>query len=231
MKKLVIMPGGFHPWHAGHTALYNSAQTVFPSADVYVAATADTSNRPFPFKLKKTLAQAASVPANKFIQVKSPFRAEEITQLYDPNETQLIFVRSSKDMDQAPRPGGVKKNGEPSYLQPYKRTGLLPMTKHAYIAYLPVAQFGPGMTSATEIRGKWPAMTDRQKANLIRVIYPAAADNAAAVDKLVEILDSILSNNEVAETVIPVTQDAGPLTLTPQYSENNDYVEEKSIGL
>jgi hypothetical protein len=231
MKKLVIMPGGFHPWHAGHTALYNSAETVFPSADVYVAATADTSNRPFPFKLKKTLAQAAGVPANKFIQVKSPFRAEEITQLYDPNETQLIFVRSSKDMDQAPRPGGVKKNGEPSYLQPYKRTGLLPMTKHAYIAYLPVAQFGPGMTSATEIRGKWPAMTDRQKANLIRVIYPAAADNAAAVDKLVEILDSILSNNEVAETVIPVTQDAGPLTLTPQYSENNDYVEEKSIGL
>ena len=231
MKKLVIMPGGFHPWHAGHTALYNSAQTVFPSADVYVAATADTSNRPFPFKLKKTLAQAAGVPANKFIQVKSPFRAEEITQLYDPNETQLIFVRSSKDMDQAPRPGGVKKNGDPSYLQPYKRTGLLPMTKHAYIAYLPVAQFGPGMTSATEIRGKWPTMTDRQKTHLIRVIYPAAADNEAAVGKLVEILDSILSNNEVAETVIPVTQDAGPLTLTPQYSENNDYVEEKSIGL
>jgi hypothetical protein len=231
MKKLVIMPGGFHPWHAGHTALYNSASTVFPSADVFVAATADTSNRPFPFKLKKTLAQAAGVPANQFIQVRSPFRAEEITQLYDPNETQLIFVRSAKDMDQAPRPGGVKKNGEPSYLQPYKRTGLQPMTKHAYIAYLPVAQFGPGMTSATEIRGKWPTMTDKHKANLIRVIYPAAANNEAAVGKLVEILDSILSNNEVAETVIPVTQDAGPLTLTPQYSELDDYVEEKSIGL
>ena len=105
------------------------------------------------------------------------------------------------------------------------------MTEHAYIAYLPVQQFGSGMTSATEIRGKWPTMTDRQKINLIRVIYPAAADNAAAVDKLVEILDSILSNNEVAETVIPVTPDVGPLTLTPQYSEADDYVEEKSIGL
>jgi hypothetical protein len=231
MKKLVIMPGGFHPWHAGHTALYNSAQTVFPSADVFVAATADVSNRPFPFKLKKTLAQAAGVPANKFIQVRSPFRAEEITQLYNPADTQLIFVRSAKDMDQAPRPGGVKRNGEPSYLQPYKRNGLKPMTEHAYIAYLPVQQFGSGMTSATEIRGKWPTMTDRQKANLIRVIYPAAANNAAAVDKLVEILDSILSNNEVAETVIPVTPDVGPLTMTPQYSEADDYVEEKSIGL
>ena len=227
MKKLVIMPGGFHPWHAGHTALYQSAETVFPSADVVVAATADTSTRPFPFKLKKTLAQAAGVPANKFIQVKSPFRAEEITQLYDPNQTQLIFVRSAKDMDQAPRPGGVKKNGEPSYLQPYKRNGLEPMTEHAYIAYLPVAQFGPGMTSATEIRGKWPEMSAKQKISLIKIMYPMAAERETAAAKLVEILDSVLGGNDVAETVIPVTAQLSPLTQTPQYSESNDYIEEK----
>jgi hypothetical protein len=227
MKKLVIMPGGFHPWHAGHTALYKSAETVFPSADVVVAATADTSTRPFPFKLKKTLAQAAGVPANKFIQVKSPFRAEEITQLYDPNETQLIFVRSAKDMDQAPRPGGVKKNGEPAYLQPYKRNGLKPMSEHAYIAYLPVEQFGPGMTSATEIRGKWPTMNDKQKIALIKTIYPLAGANEAAAAKLAEILDSVLGGNDVAETVVPVTPELSPLTLTPQYSESNDYIEEK----
>jgi hypothetical protein len=227
MKKLVIMPGGFHPWHAGHTALYKSAETVFPSADVVVAATADTSTRPFPFKLKKTLAQAAGVPANKFIQVKSPFRAEEITQLYDPNETQLIFVRSAKDMDQAPRPGGVKKNGKPAYLQPYKRNGLKPMSEHAYIAYLPVEQFGPGMTSATEIRGKWPTMNDKQKIALIKTIYPMAGANEAAAAKLAEILDSVLGGNDVAETVVPVTPELSPLTLTPQYSESNDYIEEK----
>jgi hypothetical protein len=221
------MPGGFHPWHAGHTALYKSAETVFPSADVVVAATADTSTRPFPFKLKKTLAQAAGVPANKFIQVKSPFRAEEITQLYDPNETQLIFVRSAKDMDQAPRPGGVKKNGEPAYLQPYKRNGLKPMSEHAYIAYLPVEQFGPGMTSATEIRGKWPTMNDKQKIALIKTIYPMAGANEAAAAKLAEILDSVLGGNDVAETVVPVTPELSPLTLTPQYSESNDYIEEK----
>ena len=227
MKKLVIMPGGFHPWHAGHTALYNSAETVFPSADIVVAATADTSTRPFPFKLKKTLAQAAGVPANKFIQVKSPFRAEEITQLYDPTETQLIFVRSAKDMDQAPRPGGVKKNGEPSYLQPYKRNGLKPMAEHAYIAYLPVEQFGPGMTSATEIRGKWPTMNTKQKIALIKTIYPMAAANEAAAAKLAEILDSVLGGDAVAETVVPVTPELSPSTLTPQYSESNDYIEEK----
>jgi hypothetical protein len=201
MKKLVIMPGGFHPWHAGHTALYRAAESAFPSADVFVAATADTATRPFPFNLKKMLAQAAGVPANRFIQVKSPFSATEITQIYDPADTQLIFVRSDKDRDQNPQPGGVKKNGEPAYLQPYKRTGLAPMSQHGYMAYLPVAQFGPGMTSATEIRAKWPEMTPTQKAGLIKTIYPGAANNAAATKKLIEIFDSVLEIKETVEEV------------------------------
>jgi hypothetical protein len=203
MKKLVIMPGGFHPWHAGHTALYHAAQAAFPSADVFVAATADTASRPFPFNLKKMLAQAAGVPANRFIQVKSPFGAQEITQIYDPADTQLIFVRSEKDSDQQPRPGGVKKNGEPAYLQPYKRTGLAPMSQHGYMAYLPVAQFGPGMTSATEIRAKWPEMTPGQKGNLIKTIYPGAAGNASAINKLIEIFDSVLEIKTTVEAIGP----------------------------
>ena len=206
MKKLVIMPGGFHPWHAGHTSLYQSALDVFKNADVFVAATADTSTRPFPFKLKKMLAQAAGVPAHRFIQVKSPFRAEEITQAYDPENTILIFVRSAKDMTTQPQPGGIKKNGEPSYLQPYKRNGLEPMSKHAYIAYLPVAQFGPGMTSATEIRAKWPEMDEQEKIALIKSIYPTAQSEAAA-HKLVEIMDSVLGaslDEDLHQNVIPM---------------------------
>jgi hypothetical protein len=208
MKKLVIMPGGFHPWHAGHTSLYQSALDVFKSADVFVAATADTSTRPFPFKLKKMLAQAAGVPAHRFIQVKSPFRAEEITQAYDPDNTVLIFVRSAKDMTTQPQPGGVKKNGDPSYLQPYKRNGLEPMSKHAYIAYLPVAQFGPGMTSATEIRAKWPEMDAEAKLALIKSIYPMAQNDRAA-GKLVEILDSVLGSSieeDLAQRVIQMDE-------------------------
>ena len=38
MKQLVIIPGGFHPFHAGHMALYRAAQSEFPEADIYVAA-------------------------------------------------------------------------------------------------------------------------------------------------------------------------------------------------
>lgn len=219
MKKLVIIPGGFHPYHAGHKALYDAARTAFPSADVYVAATDDQSDRPFPFKIKKFLAQQAGIPSNRFIQVKSPFSAEEITQHFDPNETQLIFVRSEKDRDQNPQPGqpgqiitrGPRKGLSP-YLQPYKRNGLESMKNHAYMTYLPTVQFGAGMTSATEIRAKWPGMTAEQKAGLVRVLYPLTADNDAKVAKVVEMLDTVLGSapeKTVDEAVLINDPDAG----------------------
>lgn len=195
MKKIVIMPGGFHPFHAGHMALYLAAQEAFPSADVFVAATDDTSDRPFSFKTKKFLAQQAGVPGNRFIRVKSPFKAEEITQMYDPNDTQLIFVRSEKDSNSQPRPGGMKKDGTPAYLQPYRRNGLEPFSKHGYMAYLPTVQFGPGMTSATEIRAKWPEMMPEQKIELIKTLYPSTAGNDAAAAKIVDMFDATLGKS------------------------------------
>ena len=73
MSTVVVMPGGFHPFHAGHMALYNSALKAFPDADVYVAATNDTKTRPFPFAVKEKLAKVAGVPSGHFVQVKSPF--------------------------------------------------------------------------------------------------------------------------------------------------------------
>lgn len=208
MKKLVIMPGGYHPFHSGHMSLYNAARDAFPSADVFVAATADTSTRPFPFKLKKTLAQAAGVPGNRFIQVKSPFRAEEITQMYDPKDTELIFVRSEKDLDTQPRAGGTKRDGSPSYIQPFRRAGRDSFDKQAYLAYLPVTTFGPGMTSATEIRAKWPEMEPEQKTALINTLYPMTAGNAAAAAKLVAMFDQTITG-PVAEAVLVNDPDAG----------------------
>ena len=100
------MPGGFHPFHAGHAALYQSAVKAFPNAEVYVAATNDTSERPFPFAIKEKLARVAGVPPGRFVQVKSPFTSEEITSKYDPNSTILIFVKSEKNSKNGADPEG-----------------------------------------------------------------------------------------------------------------------------
>lgn len=212
MKKLVIIPGGFHPFHAGHKALYDAAVAAFPSADVYVAATKDTSKRPFEFPIKEKLAQLAGIPAHRFTQVKNPFRAEEITQHFDPNDTQLIFVRSEKDRNEEPQAGGVKKNGEASYLQPYKRNGLQPMSKHGYMAYLPVVQFGAGMTSATEIRAKWPLMNSDQKAELVHALYPQTEGNDKLTTVTAKLLDAGMKVTKPASTA-PVGKEVDEATL------------------
>jgi hypothetical protein len=196
------MPGGFHPFHAGHAALYNSARRAFPDADVYVAATNDTSTRPFPFAVKEKLAKLAGVEPGHFVQVKSPFRAEEITSRFDPESDHLIFVRSEKDSDKQPLAGGVKKNGEPAYLQPLLGAKRLePFAQHAYMAYLPTVEFGPGMTSATEIRTAWPSLNNKRKTALVMSLYPATQKNPRLVANVVEMLNTAigteLEENEI----------------------------------
>ena len=199
MTTVVIMPGGFHPFHAGHAALYQSARRTFPDADVYVAATNDTSTRPFPFQIKEKLAQLAGVDPGRFMQVKSPFQAAEITAPYDPARDQLIFVRSEKDANKPPQAGGVKKNGDPSYLQPLLGAKKLePFAKHAYMAYLPTVEFGPGMTSATEIRAAWPKLNKKRKTALVMSLYPQTQTNSQLAATVVKMLDTAIGT-EVAE--------------------------------
>jgi glycerol-3-phosphate cytidylyltransferase-like family protein len=199
MSTIVIMPGGFHPFHAGHAALYNSARRAFPDADVYVAATNDTSTRPFPFAIKEKLAKLAGVEPGHFVQVKSPFQAKEITANFNPEVDQVIFVRSEKDADKPPQAGGVKKNGEPAYLQPLLSAKKIePFSRHAYMAYLPTVEFGPGMTSATEIRAAWPQLNEKRKTALVMSLYPRTQGNAALANNVVKMLDTAIGT-EVAE--------------------------------
>jgi glycerol-3-phosphate cytidylyltransferase-like family protein len=195
MKQLVIVAGGFHPFHAGHLALYQAAQAAFPAAEVYVAATNDVSERPFPFKIKEKLARVAGVEPGHFVQVASPFKSTEITQKFDPNNTELIFVRSEKDANKPPQAGGVKKDGNPSYLQPLLgATKLEPFSRHAYMAYLPTVEFGPGMTSATEIRTAWPTLNPKRKTALVMSLYPDTQKNPKLAANVVAMLDTAIGN-------------------------------------
>jgi hypothetical protein len=222
MKQLVIMPGGFHPFHAGHLALYQSAEQAFPGADVKVAATNDTSSRPFPFALKQKLAQLAGVPAGNFYQVKSPFRAEEITQHYDPATTQLIFVRSEKDADKPPVAGGTKKDGTPAYLQPIS-DDMAPMNQHAYMAYLPTVEFGPGMTSATEIRSAWPTLNEKRKTALVMSLYPKTQSNPKLAATVVKMLDTAMGTENVTE--------AGQKFVDPELYRTQQYAKQHYPGM
>jgi len=201
MATVVILPGGFHPYHAGHYALYQSAQRAFPDAEVFVAATDDRSARPFPFKIKEKLAYLAGVEPGHFVQVKSPFKAEEITNNYDPNKDVVIFVRSTKDAKKPPIPGGVLKDGKPAKLQPLLGAKKLePFSKRVYMAYLPTVEFGGGMTSASEIRAEWPTLDEQGKLDRVMSLYPATKTNPKLAATVVKMLDTAIGS-EVAEAV------------------------------
>ena len=202
MKQLVIIPGGFHPFHKGHKSLYDAAKKSFPQADIYIAATADTSTRPFPFDLKKKLAQLGGIPSERFIEVKSPFQPREITQHYDPENTTLIYVRSEKDRNTSPQPDQTKKNGEPSYLQSIhgrKKSELQPLSSHGYMAYLPTISFGSDMSSSTEIRNSWTEYNEQQKSQLIQNLYPATAKSDQLEKKVIQIFDQVLGSEQLSE--------------------------------
>jgi len=224
MKQVIIMPGGFHPFHAGHYALYQQAQDAFPWADVYVAATNDTSTRPFPFAIKEKLAKLAGVKSGHFVQVKSPFQAREITANLDPANTQLIFVRSEKDANKPPQAGGVKKDGNPAYLQPLEgQDELAPMNQHAYMAYLPTVEFGPGMTSATEIRTAWPRLNEKRKTALVMSLYPKTQGNLPLATNVVKLLDAAMGTEELNEFSFGGDDDDTPKDDPYKYPKPEQY--------
>lgn len=216
MKEVVIIPGGFHPFHAGHYELYKSAKKAFPNADVYVAATNDQSERPFPFSLKQKLAKLAGVDPSHFVQVKSPFSADEITSKYDPNDTILIFVKSEKNSrtgsdPEGPFPAEVDpktgqlplvtrgpNKGKPvsNRLQYFKgnEKNLQPMSKHTYLAYLPTVEFGPGITSGSQIRKAWPTLDDRRKTAMVMSLYPVTQKNPKLAQNVVGMFDQVMGS-------------------------------------
>ena len=201
MSTVVIMPGGFHPFHAGHADLYQQAKKAFPGADIYVAATNDQSERPFPFAIKEKLAKVAGVAPGHFIQVKSPFQPREITDNFNPEQDVVIFVRSEKDRNESPKPGGTKKDGSPAYFQPWTGKNLQPFGKHAYIDYLDTVEFGPGMKHASQIRTAWPTLNDKRKTAMVMSLYPATQKNPKLAANVVKMLDMGMGmGNELDES-------------------------------
>ena len=220
MKQLVLISGGFHPFHPGHLSLYQAAKETFPGADVVVAATNDTSSRPFPFKIKQKLAQVSGVPPRDFVEVSRQFNAMEPAisrRIKNPNDTVLIFVRSDKDQNKPPLPAALDpatgqlplakrgpNKGQPvsDYLQYLagNEDNIQPMTQHAYMAYLPTEEFGSGMTSASEIRAEWPGLDQQGKIDRVKSLYPLTQNNPALANNIVGMLDTAMGT-EITEVL------------------------------
>lgn len=182
-KKVAIYPGRFQPPHIGHMKAWQWLEKEFGDAYVATSDKVDPPRSPFNFNEKKKLLMHAGVPATKIVQVKNPYRADEIVQKLDPDRTVLIFAVSEKDMNEDPRFSfKPKKDGSPSYLQPYAKNkpALEPLSKHGYVATVPTFKFnvlGKPMRSATEFRENFARANDSQQAKMIKDLYGKYSDD------------------------------------------------------
>lgn len=179
MNYLVIYPGRFQPFHLGHKASYDYLTKRYGENAVYIATSdvTDPETSPFTFGDKVDMATKLGISANHIVQVKNPYRADEIVnQLSDEERatTALIFAVSAKDGKRFSfKP---KKDGTASYLQPLPENikKLKPMTKCAYVTITPTVNFkvkGADANSATQIRQLYRDGNDADRVQIITDLY------------------------------------------------------------
>jgi hypothetical protein len=202
MNVIVIYPGRFHPFHRGHMASYEYLTKRFGDNAVYIV-TSDVQapiTSPFSYADKVEMMTALGVPSSHVVKVKNPYQAREITDSLSPEEkatTALIFAVSEKDMQEgsARFQFGIKKNGEPTYLQPMPESEkqLKPMSKHAYVMITPTVNFrvqGADANSASQIRQMYIKGSDADRDNIIADLY------GEVMPKLRDIFDARLGTAE-----------------------------------
>jgi hypothetical protein len=179
---VIVYPGRFQPAHKNHAAVYTNIVDTFPQAIVYVSTTNDVKpDSPFSFDERKIMLEAAGVPEKAIVLCRNPYVANEIKIKHSLPNTKMLFAVGAKDMDPAaPRFSiGLKKNGEPTYMQLPDANILSSITdrdiaslatadKHGYVCIAPTLIFNLQVgTKQVKIKG----------ATQIRQLYREASEN------------------------------------------------------
>ncbi len=208
MKVVAVYPGRFHPFHKGHASSFNQLAQKFGLDNTYLAISAkqEQPKSPFSAQDRAKMATSLGIPSKNIIGVRNPYAAQEyIDQLnLDPEQTALVFGVSKKDMEGEPAMGippdprfgfEPKKDGSPSYLQPFNKSKVDPMSQHGYVMSTDVAEFpiaGKSMRDASAIRSAYAGADEKTKMRILKDLYGDAAANMKQVfDNNLQVTESI----------------------------------------
>lgn len=222
MKMIAIYPGRFHPFHKGHASSFKQLAEKFGLDNTFLAISAkqEQPKSPFSAQDRAKMAMSLGIPSKNIIGVRNPYAAQEyIDQLnLDPEKTALIFGVSKKDMEGEPALGippdprfgfKPKKDGSPSYLQPFNKSKIEPMSQHGYVMSTDVAEFpiaGKSMRDASAIRNAYAGADEKTKMRILTDLYGDAAEKMKQVfDNNLQITESI---RRLIATIKPMLSEA-----------------------
>ena len=120
---IALYPGRFQPFGKHHAEAFKWLESQFGAQNCYIVTSnvVDPVKSPFSFKEKRDIISNYGF-SDRLVQVKNPYKAEEITAQLKPEDTALVFLVGAKDMKENPRfKIGTKKDGSDSYFQEYSK--------------------------------------------------------------------------------------------------------------
>ena len=181
IKNIVaIYPGRFQPMGAHHAKTYRFLKSKFSDAYVATSGKVDLPKSPFSFAEKKKIIKSHGI--SKVVQVKSPYKAEEILKKYDPKTTAAVFMFGKKDA------GRLKGK----FFRPWKGKAEVGYKDGAYIIEAPHVSMnvpGYGEMSGTAIR-KALGDTSLEKKDKIK-IFKGIFGHTKNYDLIVNKLESL----------------------------------------
>lgn len=208
MQIIAVYPGRFHPFHRGHAASFKQLAQKFGLDNTYLAISAkqEQPKSPFSAQDRASMANSLGIPSKNIIAVRNPYAVQEyIDQLnLDPEQTAIVFGVSKKDMEGDPKLGiapdprfsfKAKKDGSPSYLQPFNSKKIDPLSQHGYVMSTDVAEFpiaGKTMRDASAIRQAYAGADQKTKIRILTDLYGGAAEKMKPIfDNNLQVTESI----------------------------------------
>ena len=155
---IAVYPGRFQPFGRHHAEAFRWLQKQFGANNAFVVTSdkVEKPKSPFSFADKKLI--IAQYGIKNVLQVKNPYKAEELLSKYDPATTAVVFMVGDKDMQEDPRFRiGKLKSGKDSYFQDYKthKNNMVGYEQHGYLIVAPHVSLnipGYGEMSGTALR-------------------------------------------------------------------------------
>jgi hypothetical protein len=209
---VVFYPGRFQPFHLGHKEVFQSLQNKFGRDSVFISTSNKTElpKSPFNFNDKVAFMTAAGVPADRILEVSSPYK---LPSQFNPASTIFVVAVGAPDAERL-KPDSFKKDGTESYFKTFKNLQeATTADKHGYVVIaderhkdITVNGQPVDVSHGTEARAAWNIVRNnpKQRSEFLLQMY---GRNDAELGRILDKIPAPVSENKISDPELAHTID------------------------